>query len=67
MHTKQSFLILTKLTMPSMNRHLGEKSRLVVIKKAGHAVNLEKDKEVCKNIVEYLREPILSALNGEKV
>ncbi|EEE59177.1 hypothetical protein OsJ_11103 [Oryza sativa Japonica Group] len=49
-----------------LERHLGEKSRLVVIKKAGHAVNLEKDKEVCKNIVEYLREPILSALNGEK-
>uniref|UniRef100_A0A0E0D1G7 AB hydrolase-1 domain-containing protein n=1 Tax=Oryza meridionalis TaxID=40149 RepID=A0A0E0D1G7_9ORYZ len=49
-----------------LERHLGEKSRLVVIKKAGHAVNLEKDKEVCKNIVQYLREPILSAPNGEK-
>uniref|UniRef100_A0ACD5XLZ5 Uncharacterized protein n=1 Tax=Avena sativa TaxID=4498 RepID=A0ACD5XLZ5_AVESA len=40
-----------------LQRHLGENSRLVVVKNAGHAVNLEKGKEVCKNIIEHLQEP----------
>ncbi|KAG8097321.1 hypothetical protein GUJ93_ZPchr0013g35447 [Zizania palustris] len=40
-----------------LERHIGENSRLVVIKNAGHAVNLEKPKEVCKAIVDYLQEP----------
>ncbi|KAL5209566.1 hypothetical protein ABZP36_005189 [Zizania latifolia] len=40
-----------------LERHLGENSRLVVIKNAGHAVNLEKAKEVCKAIVDYFQEP----------
>jgi hypothetical protein len=51
-----------------LSRHLGESSRLVVVKKAGHAVNLEKDKEVCKNIIEHLQEPVLKdESGGEKV
>jgi pimeloyl-ACP methyl ester carboxylesterase len=29
-----------------LSRHLGDNSRIVVIKKAGHAVNLEKDKDI---------------------
>ncbi|XP_047084514.1 monoacylglycerol lipase ABHD6-like [Lolium rigidum] len=41
-----------------LERHLGENSRLVVVKNAGHAVNLEKYKEVRKNIIEHLREPV---------
>ncbi|PNT77301.1 hypothetical protein BRADI_1g60810v3 [Brachypodium distachyon] len=41
-----------------LNRHLDGNSRLVVIKRAGHAVNLEKDKEVCANIIEHLQEPV---------
>jgi hypothetical protein len=39
-----------------------------VVKKAGHAVNLEKDKEVCKNIIEHLQEPVSKdEPGGEKV
>uniref|UniRef100_A0A0D9VUR9 AB hydrolase-1 domain-containing protein n=1 Tax=Leersia perrieri TaxID=77586 RepID=A0A0D9VUR9_9ORYZ len=49
-----------------LERHLGENSRLVVIKNAGHAVNLEKSKEVCKNLIEYLNEPVSNASGGEK-
>ena len=49
-------------------RHIGENSRLVVVKKAGHAVNLEKDKEVCKNIIKHLVEPVSDDdSSGEKV
>ncbi|XP_029119334.2 uncharacterized protein [Elaeis guineensis] len=33
-----------------LERHLGENSQLIVIKNAGHAVNLEKSKEVCEHI-----------------
>jgi pimeloyl-ACP methyl ester carboxylesterase len=38
---------------------------LVVIKNAGHAVNLEKPKEVCKNIIEFFHEPVAEATNGD--
>ncbi|XP_062233101.1 uncharacterized protein LOC133930460 [Phragmites australis] len=43
------------------NMHLEENSRLVVVKNAGHAANLEKSKEVCNNIIEYLQEPFSDA------
>ncbi|XP_078157171.1 uncharacterized protein LOC144552983 isoform X3 [Carex rostrata] len=36
-----------------LKRHLGENSQLVTIKEAGHAVNLEKPKEVCKHIINF--------------
>ena len=42
-------------------RHLGENSRLVVVKNAGHAANLEKSKEVCKSIIDYFQETASSA------
>ncbi|XP_025802794.1 uncharacterized protein LOC112882043 isoform X1 [Panicum hallii] len=48
-----------------LNRHLEGNSRLVVIKNAGHAVNLEKPKEVCKNIIEFFKEPAAAAANGD--
>ncbi|CAA7401663.1 unnamed protein product [Spirodela intermedia] len=35
-------------------RHLEGNSRLVVIKKAGHAVNIEKPKEFCKHLKSFL-------------
>jgi hypothetical protein len=38
-----------------MGRHLEGNSRLVVIKNAGHAVNLEKPKDVCRNIIDYFQ------------
>ncbi|KAL6594042.1 hypothetical protein ACP70R_048943 [Stipagrostis hirtigluma subsp. patula] len=50
-----------------LERHLGEKSRLVVVKNAGHAANLEKSNEVCKNIIEYFQEPVSNSSTGEKV
>ncbi|OEL22911.1 hypothetical protein BAE44_0016071 [Dichanthelium oligosanthes] len=48
-----------------LNRHLEGNSRLVVIKNAGHAVNLEKPKDVCRNIIEFFKEPIAEAANGD--
>ncbi|KAK3147060.1 hypothetical protein QOZ80_3BG0277560 [Eleusine coracana subsp. coracana] len=49
-----------------LERHLGENSRLVVVKNAGHAANLEKSKEVCRNIVEYLQQPVPDASTAGK-
>jgi pimeloyl-ACP methyl ester carboxylesterase len=55
-------------TIAILSRHLGDNSQIVVVKKAGHAVNLEKDKEVCKNIIEHLQEPVSKdEPGGEKV
>ena len=36
------------------NRHIGENAEIVVIKKAGHAVNLEKSKEFLKHLKSFL-------------
>ena len=38
---------------------------MVVIKNAGHAVNLEKPKEVCKNVIEFFKEPAAEAAKGD--
>ena len=48
-------------------RHLGENSRLIVVKNAGHAANLEKSKEVCKSIIDFFQEPAPSASIEGKV
>lgn len=45
--------------------HLEGNSRLVVVKNAGHAVNLEKPKDVCRNIIEFFKEPVAEAANGD--
>ncbi|XP_077213543.1 uncharacterized protein LOC143848474 [Tasmannia lanceolata] len=37
-----------------LKRHLEENSKLVIIKHAGHAVSLEKPKECCKHLKEFL-------------
>ncbi|KAL5198915.1 hypothetical protein ABZP36_002427 [Zizania latifolia] len=50
-----------------LKRHLGGNSQLVVIRNAGHAVNLEKPKDVCRNIIEFFQQPVAEALNDEKV
>ena len=39
-------------------RHVGEKAQLVVIKNAGHAVNVEKPKELYKNLKSFLIDPL---------
>jgi len=46
-----------------LERHLGDNSRLVVVKNAGHAANIEKSKEVCKIIVDYFQEPADSSVS----
>ncbi|CAL4922963.1 unnamed protein product [Urochloa decumbens] len=47
-----------------LERHLGDNSRLVVVKNAGHAANIEKSKEVCKIIVDYFEESDSSSSDG---
>jgi pimeloyl-ACP methyl ester carboxylesterase len=58
-----SMKIVTKLLITKYDRHLEGNSRLVVIKNAGHAVNIEKPKEVCRNIIEFFKEPVAGAAN----
>jgi len=38
-------------------RHVGEKAQLVVITNAGHAINVEKPNELCKNLKSFLIDP----------
>ncbi|XAR49457.1 Triacylglycerol lipase [Bertholletia excelsa] len=40
-----------------LKRHIGENAGLVVIEKAGHAVNLEKPKEFAKHVKAFLIDP----------
>ncbi|GKV35399.1 hypothetical protein SLEP1_g43669 [Rubroshorea leprosula] len=44
-----------------LERHIGESARLVVIKNAGHAVNLEKPKEFIKHLKVFLLDSIYSS------
>ncbi|ONK74073.1 uncharacterized protein A4U43_C03F2500 [Asparagus officinalis] len=46
-----------------LRRHLEENSQFVIIKKAGHAVNLEKPKELCKHLKSFLSD---SSSKGHK-
>lgn len=41
----------------SLYRHLGSNAQLVVIKDAGHALNLEKPREFVKHLKSFLIEP----------
>uniref|UniRef100_A0A5B6YV70 AB hydrolase-1 domain-containing protein n=1 Tax=Davidia involucrata TaxID=16924 RepID=A0A5B6YV70_DAVIN len=41
-----------------LKRHLGENAQLVVIKNAGHAINVEKPKEVYKHLKPFLIDPL---------
>ncbi|KAK7318626.1 hypothetical protein RJT34_03329 [Clitoria ternatea] len=41
-----------------LKRHLGENAQLVVIKNVGHALNVEKPKEMFKNLKSFLMDPI---------
>lgn len=40
-----------------LKRHIGENSQLVIVKKAGHAINLEKPKKLCKLMKSFLTDP----------
>ncbi|KAL2906084.1 putative hydrolase YugF [Bienertia sinuspersici] len=51
--------------LKSMCRYIGESAELVTIKKAGHAVNLEKPKVIYKNMKSFLlNSPTINASNG---
>ncbi|XP_027366925.1 monoacylglycerol lipase ABHD6-like [Abrus precatorius] len=45
-----------------LKRHLGEKAQLVVIKNAGHALNIEKPKEMYLNLKSFLIDPITPSM-----
>ncbi|XP_057738903.1 uncharacterized protein LOC130955920 [Arachis stenosperma] len=48
-----------------LKRHIGEKANLVVLKNAGHAINVEKPKEMYKNIKSFLIDPLTPPSNQE--
>ncbi|KAJ3681998.1 hypothetical protein LUZ60_014571 [Juncus effusus] len=50
-----------------LKRHLEENSQLVIIKEAGHAVNLEKPKDICKHIKAFFLESSSIHTNGHSV
>ncbi|KAL6959399.1 hypothetical protein U1Q18_039550 [Sarracenia purpurea var. burkii] len=41
-----------------LKRHLGENAQLVIIKNAGHAINVEKSKEMFKHLKSFLVDPL---------
>ncbi|RDX91665.1 Monoacylglycerol lipase ABHD6, partial [Mucuna pruriens] len=47
-----------------LKRHLGENAQLVVIKNAGHALNVEKPKEMYKNFKSFLIDPITPSMQN---
>ncbi|KAJ1382001.1 Dienelactone hydrolase [Sesbania bispinosa] len=55
-----------------LKRHMGEKAQLAVIKNAGHAINIEKPKEMYNNLKSFLIDPLIPSkqenhINGHKV
>ena len=48
-------------------RHLDENSQLVIIKDAGHAVNLEKAREFYRHIVAFMLDSSLKSKDKSKV
>ncbi|KAG6516501.1 hypothetical protein ZIOFF_026966 [Zingiber officinale] len=50
-----------------LKRHLGDRAQLVVIRNAGHAVNLEKSREFCENIVKFFHDSSFNDHNWQKV
>ncbi|KAG6483699.1 hypothetical protein ZIOFF_060351 [Zingiber officinale] len=50
-----------------LKRHLGDRAQLVVIRNAGHAVNLEKSREFCENIIKFFHDSSFNDHNWQKV
>ncbi|XP_042379895.1 uncharacterized protein LOC121972273 [Zingiber officinale] len=50
----------------SLKRHLGDRAQLVVIKNVGHAVNLEKSREFCENIIKFFHDSSFNDHNWQK-
>ncbi|KAG6513675.1 hypothetical protein ZIOFF_024010 [Zingiber officinale] len=49
-----------------MTMHLGDRAQLVVIKNVGHAVNLEKSREFCENIIKFFHDSSFNDHNWQK-
>ncbi|XP_074559015.1 uncharacterized protein LOC141814955 [Curcuma longa] len=49
-----------------LKRHLGDNARLIVIRKAGHAVNLEKSKDICQHIIRFFHDSSPKNSNGQQ-
>ncbi|XP_015886253.2 uncharacterized protein LOC107421516 [Ziziphus jujuba] len=47
-----------------LKKHVGESAQIVVIKNAGHAVNLEKPKEFAKNLKSFLLADLFSSTSS---
>ncbi|XP_022773876.1 uncharacterized protein LOC111316131 isoform X1 [Durio zibethinus] len=47
-----------------LKRHLGDNAELVIIKNAGHAINVEKPKELQKHLKSFLIDPLPPAKPG---
>lgn len=45
-------------------RHLGDNAELVIIKNAGHAINVEKPKELYKHMKSFLIDPLPPVKQG---
>lgn len=68
MHFFESLVLLFFLCC----RQIGESSQLVILKNAGHAINVEKPKEMYKHMKSFLIDPLPppkqeSHSNGRKV
>ncbi|CAL9147540.1 unnamed protein product [Musa hybrid cultivar] len=50
-----------------LQRHLGDNSQLAVISNAGHAVNLEKPKELCEHIIAFFLDSPHGSHDGQDV
>lgn len=44
--------------MTGKHRHVGEDAKLAVIKDAGHAINIEKSKEMFRHMKAFLTNPL---------
>ncbi|KAG6506340.1 hypothetical protein ZIOFF_031663 [Zingiber officinale] len=49
-----------------MTMHLGDRAQLVVIRNVGHAVNLEKSREFCENIIKFCHDSSFNDHNLQK-
>lgn len=49
---------LTVLPLTIICRQIGESAELVTIKNAGHAINVEKPKEMYKHMKSFLLDPL---------
>ncbi|KAE8665971.1 Alpha/beta-Hydrolases superfamily protein isoform 5 [Hibiscus syriacus] len=62
LHKDRKFSDLPNISQPT---HLGDNAELVIIKNAGHAINVEKPKELYKHLKSALVDPISPAKPGD--